>query len=145
MNTILNLNKKDFEIILNWFENSNYIYNNYDYLMILNSTKDYYRLSINNNILNEANNQLIKESKSMKLNKINYNFFTEIFSINVKPKKKNTRFNKLKNKANHLGLILEKDGREYELSNDSNGVTAICKTLNEVCYTIENFKITSSL
>ena len=63
MNTILNLNKKDFEIILNWFENSNYIYNNYDYLMILNSTKDYYRLSINNNILNEANNQLIKESK----------------------------------------------------------------------------------
>ena len=60
MNTILNLNKKDFEIILNWFENSNYIYNNYDYLMILNSTKDYYRLSINNNILNEAKKQINK-------------------------------------------------------------------------------------
>lgn len=58
--TILNLNKKDFNIILNWFENSNYIYNNYEYLMILNSTKNYYRLSINNNILNEAKKQLNK-------------------------------------------------------------------------------------
>ena len=58
--TILNLDKKDFNIILNWFENSDYIYTNYDYLMILNSINNYYRLSINNNILKEAKKQLNK-------------------------------------------------------------------------------------
>ena len=76
---------------------------------------------------------------------IDYKFLAEIFSINSKPVIKNTRFNRLKNKANELGLILEKDNNNYELCNDLQGVTAICKTLNEISSTIENFKITGSL
>lgn len=55
--TILTLNRKEFEIILNWFENNNY---DDDYLIVLSSVNSYYKLSINNNILNQAKKQLIK-------------------------------------------------------------------------------------
>ena len=87
----------------------------------------------------------MNKKNNTKNKNIDTGFFSDIFSIPVKTKKRkvNTRFNKLQAMAKNQGVILERCGSHYELW--VLGTTAICSNLTEVEETLISHSIDGNL